>query len=177
MADQTTREPESTYRREPETRNYRRRDVREDEFKPPPRYKMKSGGMVRLVVIAALIAGAALAWETWGRNAQPITGPSQQAEDLQPIRAADSGAVPPAPIPQATPAPQTSPPTATPAPVARPAATHRSSVRHDSAVAPTPPVSNVTPTPAPVTPLPATPAPSTTPIPPDPAPSSAPSTP
>jgi hypothetical protein len=87
-----------------------------DPYAPPPRYKMKSGGMVRVAILAALLGlGAWGVMEFYDPNAQDLVAEEQTQQ------VADSGVRPDGGY-QVTPTPDTAT-TPSPAPAAPAAAT------------------------------------------------------
>jgi hypothetical protein len=86
----------------------------QDPYAPPPRYKMRSGGLVRFAIIAALLGAAAWGYMEYAQEPQTaLVSPS--AEDQ---RLADSAydapqpalpQTPTAPAPQTQPAPSAAP--------------------------------------------------------------------
>jgi hypothetical protein len=86
------------------------RDRNQDPYAPPPRYKERSGAVMRFIILAALLGAAAWAYVTYSGQQQTasLTSPAQQ-------EVADSGY-------RANPTPEAAAPAATtPAPAATPA--------------------------------------------------------
>lgn len=99
-----------------------RREDPQDPYVPPPRYKMRSGGMVRYVIVAALLGAAAWGYMEYAQGPQTaLVEPSAEEQTL-----ADSGydaplpALPGAPPAAATPEASTAPQPAEP-PLSEPA--------------------------------------------------------
>ena len=128
--------------------------TQDDPYAPPPMHHDRSGAVVRVAIMAALVAAAGWAYMTYGNrpaetasNVQ-VGAPQQMAENTAPI--------PPEPMPQAAPAPTA--PTAAPAPERR--TTPRRSAPEPERVPPpstsvTPPVAPpIQSSPPPVTPIP-----------------------
>lgn len=134
----------------------------EDPYAPPPMYHERSGALVRVAIIAALLAVGAWGYFAFGRGpVQPLGQPeTAQTQDTGQQLADAGNTAPPEAIPQATPAP---PPAAAPIRT-QPAPVRHSAPRHESAPVDTTPAPTMSP--PPVTPAPAAPA-VPTPIPPD----------
>ena len=125
-----------------------------DPYAPPPMYHDRSGAMLRIGLIAVMLAAVGIGYLTWSS-----TTPQQTAMTNAPVaqqqQLADAGyRAQPEQIPQAQPAAPT-PPATTAAPAReRRAAPARSSRSESAPVESTPPpVSNVPTTPAPIPPL------------------------
>jgi hypothetical protein len=88
-----------------------------DPYAPPPRYKNKSGAMVRVALLAAMLAGAAWGYMTLQNMPQTVlVAPAGEEQSF-----ADAGSQGYAPL--ATEAPAPAAPAATPAPSQTPSAT------------------------------------------------------
>ena len=126
-----------------------------DPYAPPPMYHDRSGALVRIVIVGALVALAGFGYMTYGRNrtpevaqlepAQPqAVAPTQQLAD-----ASGTADLPPTPMPQAQ--------TTQRAPAA--AAPRRSAPRPPPAEPVPPPVTRIDPAPVEPTPTPISPVP------------------
>ncbi|QGZ95536.1 hypothetical protein [Terricaulis silvestris] len=96
-----------------------------DPYAPPPRYKMKSGGMVRVAILAALLGlGAWGVMEFYDPNAPSLVA-EEQTEQVAENRADGGYAVTPTPAPAApaTAAPQAAPAAPASEPVPPPSTT------------------------------------------------------
>ena len=93
-----------------------------DPYAPPPRYKMKSGGMVRVALLAAMLGlGAWGVMEFNNSDAPPLVAEEQTQQVADSGMTPDGGyVVTPTPDPETTPAPATSAPQAAPAPASEP---------------------------------------------------------
>lgn len=119
-----------------------------DPYAPPPRYKNKSGAMVRVALLAAMLGGAAWGYMSFANAPQtalvPVEGQSfaearapdgsyrVNTPDLEPATNA------PAPTPAAQPA--AAPRAIAPAPAADPVPPPSSTIEPSSTPAPPPPV-------------------------------------
>ena len=142
----------------------RKRTDTTDPYAPPPMYHDKSGRLVRVGLMALLLAGLGVGYFAWSATSPTQTATVAPVEQQQQL--ADAGyRAQPEQIPQAQPVAPT-PPAATPAPerrrAAAPARASRSEPAPDESTPP--PVSNVPTTPAPLPPTVTTPqSPDTTP--------------
>lgn len=129
-----------------------------DPYAPPPMHHDRSGVVVRLGILGALVAAAAFGYMSFARNAPPEIA---QVEDVAPETAPSQQLAENAQTLPPTPMPQAAPPERTPAPAPR-----RTAPR-PSAPEPVPaPVTRIEPapiTPAPIPAEPTTPAPGVTP--------------
>lgn len=135
-----------------------------DPYAPPPMYHERSGPLVRVAILGALLAVTALGYFALSSGpSHPLGQPeTAQTQDTGQQLADAGNTAPPEAIPEATPAP---PPAATPVRT-QPAPVRHSSPRRESAPAETTPAPTMS-SPPPIAPVPATP----TPIPPDTGPS------
>lgn len=129
----------------------RKRTDSADPYAPPPRYRDRSGRLVRVGLMALLLAGLGVGYFAWSATTpqQAALAPQEQQQQL-----ADAGyRAQPEQIPQAQPVSPT-PSAATPAPDRRrqaPSGRSSRSAPEPQESAP-PPVSDVPTTPAPIPP-------------------------
>jgi hypothetical protein len=135
----------------------RKRTDTADPYAPPPMYHDRSGAVLRVGLMAVLLAAIGIGYFAWSASTPPQTATAPLAQQQQ---LADAGyRAQPEQIPQAQPAAPT-PQTASPAPAPQRRAAPTRSSRSESAEpveSTPPPVSNVPTTPAPIPPLSATP--------------------
>lgn len=119
-----------------------------DPYAPPPRYKNKSGAMVRVALLAAMLAGAAWGYVSFANAPQTALVPVEEQRFAE-VRAPDGSyrvntpnlepaATAPAPSPAAQPA--AAPRTSAPAPTVNPVPPPSTTVEPSSTPAPLPPV-------------------------------------
>jgi hypothetical protein len=132
----------------------RKRTDTTDPYAPPPMYHDRSGRVVRVGLMALLLAGLGVGYFAWSATTpqQAAVAPVEQQQQL-----ADAGySAQPEQIPQAQPVAPT-PPQAAPTPVRRAAPATRRSRSETATEESPPPVSNVPTTPAPIPPVTTTP--------------------
>ena len=123
-----------------------------DPYAPPPMYHDKSGRLVRVGLMALLLAGLGVGYFAWSATTPQQTAAVAPVEQQQQL--ADSGYhAQPEQIPQAQPVAPTPPPAAAPAPERRRAATASRARSEPAPEDSTPPVSSVPTTPAPIPPM------------------------
>ena len=129
-----------------------------DPYEAPPMYHDRSGGLIRVVIMAGLVGAGVLGWAAYSQSGPGhdfAQAPPEAVAPQQQLAEAPQ-AVAPTPMPEATPAP---------APATQPTTTRRSAPRSTPRSQDTPaPTTNFdTPPPS----APPSPVPAPTPIPPD----------
>jgi hypothetical protein len=94
----------------------------QDPYAPPPRYKMKGGGFVRIALIAAMLGLGVWGYTQFNDPNAPSLVAEEQSQRMAENRADGGYAVTPTPDAATTPAPAPAAPAATDAPQAAPRA-------------------------------------------------------
>lgn len=119
-----------------------------DPYAPPPRYKNKSGAMVRVALLAAMLAGVAWGYMSFANAPQTALVPVEE-QSFAEARAPDGSyrvntpnlePATSAPAPMAPAQPAATPPTSAPAPAADPVPPPSTTIEPSSTPAPPPPV-------------------------------------